>query len=111
MFRRSHQQIRLKRGHPCTFRIQPFEVEEMRGQIVAVLVFAGILTWVTGCKKQIDQAESKSGINNSFAGRHESICPQAIKLPPQAAPSKDEKTRDYATLTDAGLLVRGVAEK
>ena len=83
----------------------------MRGQIVVVLVFAGILTWVTGCKKQIDQAEFKSAINNSFAGRHECIWPQPIKLPAQADTSKDEKTRDYDTLTDAGLLVRGVAEK
>jgi hypothetical protein len=93
------------------FGIQPFEVEEMHRQIAAVLVLAGLITAGTGCKKEIDKAEFKSAINNSFAGRHVCIWPEPIKLPAEADTSKDEKTRDYDALTDAGLLVRGNAEK
>ena len=37
--------------------------------------------------------------------------PTPIKLPAEADTSKDEKTRDYDALLDAGLLVRGTAEK
>ncbi len=44
-------------------------------------------------------------------GRHECIWPEPIKLPAQADPSKDEKVREYDALTDAGLLIRGSAEK
>ena len=83
----------------------------MRGRIVAALVLTGLVSFATGCKKQVDQAEFKSAINNSFAGRHECVWSEPIKLPAEADTSKDEKTRDYDALTDAGLLVRGNAEK
>jgi hypothetical protein len=83
----------------------------MRERIALALVFAGLFACATGCKKQVDQAEFKSAINKSFAGRHECVWPEPIKLPAQADTSKDEKTRDYEALTDAGLLIRGSAEK
>ena len=83
----------------------------MRERIAMALVLTGLFACAIGCKKQVDQAEFKSAINKSFTGRHECVWPVPIKLPAQADPSKDEKTRDYDTLTDAGLLVRGVAEK
>src|ERR1039458_2414179 len=83
----------------------------MRERIALALVLTGLIAWATGCKKQVDQAEFKSAINKSFAGRHECVWPEPIKLPAQADTSKDEKTRDYEALTDAGLLIRGSAEK
>ena len=83
----------------------------MRRGIAAVVVLSGFITAGTGCKKEIDKAEFKTAINNSFAGRHECVWPEPIKLPAEADTSKDEKTRDYDALTDAGLLVRGNAEK
>ncbi|MFZ0747040.1 MAG: hypothetical protein WAM85_21735 [Terracidiphilus sp.] len=83
----------------------------MHERIALVLVLTGLIAWATGCKKEVDQAEFKFAINNSFARRHECIWPEPIKLPAEADPSKDEKTRDYDALTDAGLLVRGSAEK
>ena len=83
----------------------------MRERIVLVLVLTGLFVSATGCKKQFDQAEFKSAINKSFAGRHECVWPEPIKLPAQVDTSKDEKTRDYDALTDAGLLIRGSAEK
>jgi len=93
------------------FRIQEFEVEEMRLRIAAILVLTGLISAGTGCKKEIDKAEFKSAINNSFAGRHECVWSEPVKLPAEVDTSKDEKTRDYDTLLDAGLLVRGTAEK
>src|ERR1022692_3018368 len=83
----------------------------MRERIALALVFAGLFACATGCKKQVNQAEFISAINKSFAGRHECVWPEPIKLPAQADPSKDEKTRDYDALTDAGLLLRGSVEK
>jgi len=83
----------------------------MRERIALALVLTGLFTCATGCKKQVDRAEFKSAINKSFAGRHECVWPQPIKLPAQTDPSKDEKTREYDALTDAGLLIRESVEK
>ena len=83
----------------------------MRERIALALVLTGLLALEAGCKKQVDQAEFKSAINNSFAGRHECVWAQPRKLPAQADTSNDEDTRDYDALTDAGLLIRASAEK
>jgi hypothetical protein len=83
----------------------------MRERIALALVLTGLLAFATGCKKQVDQAAFKSAINKSFVGRHECVWPQPIKLPAQTDPSKDEKTREFDALTDAGLLIRESAEK
>ena len=83
----------------------------MRERIAPALVLIGLFSCATGFKKQVDQAEFKSAINKSFAGRHECVWPEPIKLPAQVDTSIDEKTRDYDALTDAGLLIRGSAEK
>ena len=83
----------------------------MRERIAMALVLTGLFACAIGCKKQVDQAEFKSAINKSFTGRHECVWPVPIKLPAQADPSKDEKTRDYDALTDAGLFIRTSVEK
>ena len=83
----------------------------MRERIALGLMLTGLFAYAIGCKKQVDQAEFKSAINKSFAGRHVCVWPDPIKLPAQADPSKDEKIRDYNALTDASLLIRGSAEK
>lgn len=83
----------------------------MRERVALALVLTGLFAWATGCKKRVDTAGFISAINRSFAGRHECVWPEPIKLPAQADPFKDEKTRDFETLTDAGLLIRGSAEK
>jgi hypothetical protein len=83
----------------------------MRKTFASLLLLATLAVLPTACKKEIDKAQFKSAINNSFAGRHECVWPEPIKLPAEVDTSKDEKTRDYDTLLDAGLLVRGTAEK
>ena len=83
----------------------------MRERIALALVLTGLSAWATGCKKQVDLAQFKTAINASFAGRHECVWPEPIKLPAQADTSKDEKTREYDALTDAGLLIRAIRGK
>ena len=83
----------------------------MRERIVLALVLTGLFAGATGCKKEVDKAGFKSAINKSYAGRHECVWPEPIKLPAQADPSKDERIRDYEALTDAGLFIRESAEK
>ena len=83
----------------------------MRERIALVLVLTGPIAWAIGCKKEVDLSGFKSAINESFAGRHECVWPEPIKLPAQADTSKDEKAREYEALTDAGLLIRESEEK
>jgi hypothetical protein len=78
----------------------------MRERIAPALVFVVLVAWAPGCKKQVDTAGFTSAINQSFAGHHDCIWPQSIKLPAQVDISKDEAIRDYDALADAGLLIR-----
>ena len=78
----------------------------MRERIALALVVAGLLAGTTGCRKQFDRAGFTSAINKSFAGRHACIWEEAVKLPAEIDPSKDERVRDFDALTDAGLLIR-----
>ena len=77
----------------------------MRARIALALVFLGLVAWTPGCKKQVDLTEFQSAINRSFAGHHDCVWHEPIKLPAQVDISKDEKTRDYIALADAGLLI------
>jgi hypothetical protein len=83
----------------------------MRERIALALALTGLFACATGCKKQVDQTGFKSAISKSFAGRHECLWPEPLKLPVQVDPSKDEKVRDFDALTDAGLFIRGFVEE
>ena len=83
----------------------------MRERIVLALALTGLLACTSGCKKQVDHAEFISAINKSFAGRHECVWPEPVKLPAQVDPSTDERIRAFEALTDAGLLLRGSEAK
>jgi hypothetical protein len=84
----------------------------MRVRVILAFVMAAVVTWTAACKKEtIDKAEFKSAINSYLAKRHECVWPQPIKLPAEADPAKDENTRQFDALTDAGLLARASEEK
>jgi hypothetical protein len=78
----------------------------MRERIALALVFLGLVAWAPGCKKQVDVSGFTSAIDKSYAGHHDCIWHDPIKLPAQIDISKDEKIRDFNALTDAGLLIR-----
>ena len=84
----------------------------MRERIVLGLVFTALAMWTTACHKDsIDRAQFKSAIQNSLAHKHDCIWADPVKMPAEADPAKDERTRDFDALTDAGLLARAPEEK
>ncbi len=82
----------------------------MRERIALALVVIGLVAWAGGCKKPVDRSEFISAINKSYVGHHECVWPEPIKLPVRADISKDENVRVYNALSDAGLLMHGLAE-
>jgi len=80
----------------------------MRQRIALGLIVAGLLMGANGCRQKIDRAALISAINKSFAGRHECIWQEPVKLPAEIDPSKDERVRDFTALTDAGMLIREI---
>lgn len=83
----------------------------MRKPFALLLLFGVVAITLSACKKEIDKSQFKTAINNSFAGKHECIWPESVKMPAEADPAKDERTRDFDALTDAGLLARAPEEK
>jgi hypothetical protein len=83
----------------------------MRKTPALLFLLAVTALLLTSCKNEIDKAQFKSAINSSLAGKHECIWPETVKMPAEADPSKDERTRDFDALTDAGLLARAPEEK
>lgn len=84
----------------------------MRNGFASLLLVAAIAILPTACKKDtVDKAEIKLAINSYLAKHHDCLWPQPVKMPAEADPSKDERTRDFDALTDAGLLSRAAEEK
>ena len=84
----------------------------MRQKFVPLLALAALTLLPTACKKDtIDKAQFVSAINNSLKGKHDCLWPDPIKMPAEADPAKDDITRDFDALTDAGLLARAPEEK
>jgi hypothetical protein len=82
----------------------------MLERIALAIVLTGLFACASGCRKQVDTAPFISAINKSYDGQHVCVWPEPTKLPVQADPTKDEKTRGYDALTDAGLLIREYVE-
>lgn len=78
----------------------------MRERIALAIVLTGLSAWATACKQPADRPALKAAINQSFAGRHECVWPEPMKLPAEIDPSKDDRIRGFDALTDAGLLIR-----
>ncbi len=83
----------------------------MRTKVALALAVTSFYVITTGCKPAVDRAPFKAAINKSFNGKHVCVWPEAIKLPAQVDPSKDERIRDFMALADAGLLMRETEEK
>jgi hypothetical protein len=83
----------------------------MGERIALTLVLTGLFAGATGCKQPVDKTAFKSAINQSFAGRHECVWSEPMKLPAEIDPSKDDRIRDFDALTDAGLLIRETVVK
>ena len=72
----------------------------------------GAILMIAGCHSNtVDQAAFKSAINDYYKGKQECVWSAPMKFPAQADTSKDEQTKGFDALTDAGLLTRKTAEK
>ncbi|HEY2471573.1 MAG TPA: hypothetical protein VGI45_27550 [Terracidiphilus sp.] len=81
-------------------------------RFASLLLLGALAILSTACKKEtIDKGQFKSAINSYLGGRHDCVWPEPVKMPAEADPSKDERTRDFDALTDAGLLARAPEEK
>jgi len=80
-------------------------------RIAGVALVAGMVI-AAGCKsKVVDKMAFRSALNNYYSGQQQCVWTAAVKLPAQADASKDEQTRGFDALTDAGLLTRKPEEK
>jgi hypothetical protein len=84
----------------------------MQVKRVLALAVCGVIV-VAGCRKTntVDKSAFKSAINDYLGAHQECVWSDPIKFPAQADTSKDDQTREFDALTDAGLLVRQSAEK
>ncbi len=84
----------------------------MRATRILILVMAWVFIFALGCKKDaVDTTAFKSALNSYYAGQQDCLFTAPVKFPVQADTSKDEETRTYDALTDAGLLTRKPEEK
>ncbi len=79
---------------------------------IVLLVMGWVLLFAAGCRKNaVDTMAFKSALNSYYAKQQNCLFTAPIKLPAQADTAKDEDTRTYDALTDAGLLTRKAEEK
>ena len=77
------------------------------------MLCAAALVLMAGCnsKNEPDPAKYKAAINDYYSTRQECVWSTPTKFPAQADASKDEQTKGFDALTDAGLLMRTAEEK
>src|SRR5215472_12392413 len=79
---------------------------------IVLLVVAWVFLFAAGCKKDaVDSMAFKSALNSYYAKQQQCLFTAPVKFPAQADTSKDEDTKTYDALTDAGLLTRKPEEK
>lgn len=84
----------------------------MRATRIICLVMGWVLLFSAGCKKNaVDSIAFKSALNSYYANQQECLWTAPVKFPQQADTDKDEDTKTYDALTDAGLLSRKPEEK
>jgi hypothetical protein len=66
-----------------------------------------------GCRNSnhVDKGAFKSALNDYYSARPRCVWSSPVKFPAQADASKEEQTKGFDALTDAGLLTRTAQEK
>jgi hypothetical protein len=85
----------------------------MHVKSVAGLVLCGAVVLAAGCHKSndADKGAFKSTLNDYFSGQPRCVWSSPMKFPAQADTSKEDQTKGFDALVDAGLLTRTSAEK
>lgn len=81
-------------------------------RVVGVAVCVAMLA-AGGCRKtnSVDKSAFKSALDDYYQARQECVWDSPMKFPAQADTQKEEQTKGFDALTDAGLLARTSAEK
>src|ERR1700723_646953 len=86
--------------------------DRMRAKGLLILAMASLVGLGVGCKKNtVDKEAFRSALNDYYKGQQDCLWASPQKFPAQADTSKDEQTKGYDALVDAGLLARTSAEK
>jgi len=85
----------------------------MRSQRVVGVAICVVMLAAGGCRKtnSVDKSAFKSALDDYYLARQECVWESPVKFPAQADTSKEEQTKGFDALTDAGLLARTSAEK
>ena len=84
----------------------------MRATRILFFVMAWVFCFSLGCRKNaVDTVAFTSALNSYYAQQQSCLFTAPVKFPVQADTAKDEDTRTYDALTDAGLLTRTPEEK
>ena len=79
---------------------------------IAVWGIAALILTAAGCHSNlVNKEEIRSALSNYYNSRQYCLWMDAMKFPAQADAAKEEQTRPFDALTDAGLLTRMAAEK
>ena len=85
----------------------------MRSQRVVGVAICVVMLAAGGCRKtnSVDKSAFKSALDDYYQARQECVWESPVKFPAQADTSKENQTKGFDALTDAGLLARTSAEK
>jgi hypothetical protein len=87
-------------------------ISKMKVRILTVLAAFVGMGLAIGCRSNtVDKGAFKSAINAYLGAHQECLWSDPVKFPAQADTSKEDQTKGFDALTDAGLLVRSSAEK
>jgi hypothetical protein len=84
----------------------------MKAKFAIGLTISGVIFIAAGCKSNtVDKAAFKSAINTYLSARQDCVWSDPVKFPAQADTAKEDQTKGFDALTDAGFLTRKSAEK
>jgi len=85
----------------------------MKVKSVLGLVLCGAAIGAVGCRKtnDVDKGAFKSALNDYFSAQQRCVWSSPVKFPAQADTSKEDQTKGFDALVDAGMLTRTSAEK
>lgn len=88
------------------------ETKAMNPRTILIFGSIGLLAMAGGCRKNsVDPGAFKSAINHYYSARPECVWTTPVKFPAQAETMKEDQTKGFDALVDAGFLTRTPAEK
>lgn len=84
----------------------------MRKQRVVGMVVSIAILAIAGCRhNHADKSAFKAALNEYYGTRQQCVWSSPVKFPAEADSSKEDQTKGFDALTDAGLLTRQVQQE